>query len=126
MAEAMFICDGPAFGDAPRDLELGGGEFGDKYGDHASDTTRTRALPPPPPSGPPPGPPPSGPPRSETPQQTSPASRPEGGSRGEGGFGHGTILFTTDGDGHGTAYGWFGDRSRRVIETPIAFGRLIR
>jgi len=46
--------------------------------------------------------------------------------KGEGGFGHGTILFTTDGDGHGTAYGWFGERSRGVIETPIAFGRLIR
>jgi len=45
---------------------------------------------------------------------------------GEGGFGHGTILFTTDGDGHGTAYGWFGARSRGVIETPIAFGRLVR
>lgn len=45
---------------------------------------------------------------------------------GEGGFGHGTLLFTTDGDGHGTAYGWYGARSRGVIETPIAFGRLIR
>lgn len=45
---------------------------------------------------------------------------------GEGGFGHGTILFDTDGDGHGIAYGWFGEHSRRLIETPIAFGRLIR
>jgi len=45
---------------------------------------------------------------------------------GAGGFGRGTILFTTDGDGHGVAYGWFGEHSRRVIETPIAFGRLLR
>ncbi len=45
---------------------------------------------------------------------------------GEGGFGHGTILFDTDGDGHGIAYGWFGEHSRRLVETPIAFGRLIR
>lgn len=50
-------------------------------------------------------------------------SRPEG---GEGGFGEGTILFTTDRDGHGTAYGWFGDRSRGVITTPIYFGRVWR
>jgi hypothetical protein len=45
---------------------------------------------------------------------------------GDGGFGHGTILFLTDESGQGTAYGWFGARSRGVIETPIAFGRLIR
>ena len=46
--------------------------------------------------------------------------------QGAGGFGHGTILFTVDDDGQGTAYGWFGDESRRVIETPIAFGRVVR
>ncbi|MCB9700869.1 MAG: hypothetical protein H6711_03130 [Myxococcales bacterium] len=47
---------------------------------------------------------------------------PEGG----GGFGHGTLLVVSDGAGNGIAYGWFGARSRGVIETPIAFGRLIR
>ncbi|MBL4683095.1 MAG: hypothetical protein JKY37_00785 [Nannocystaceae bacterium] len=50
-------------------------------------------------------------------------TRPEG---GEGGWGEGTILFMTDGHGHGTAYGWFGERSRGVIETEIVFGRLTR
>ncbi|MEZ4380147.1 MAG: hypothetical protein R3A79_02275 [Nannocystaceae bacterium] len=44
----------------------------------------------------------------------------------DGGFGHGTILFLTDENGRGIAYGWFGARSRGVITTPIAFGRLIR
>jgi hypothetical protein len=42
---------------------------------------------------------------------------------GDGGFGHGTILFMTDGQGQGTAYGWFG-RARYLIETPIYFGRV--
>lgn len=45
---------------------------------------------------------------------------------GDGGFGHGTLLVLTDGAGQGIAYGWFGARSRGVILTPIAFGRLIK
>ena len=50
-------------------------------------------------------------------------TRPPG---GDGGWGEGTILFVTDGDGRGTAYGWFGARSRGVIETEIVFGRVTR
>jgi len=50
-------------------------------------------------------------------------TRPKG---GEGGWGEGTILFVTDGEGHGTAYGWFGARSRGVIATEIVFGRVTR
>ncbi|MEZ4449376.1 MAG: CHAP domain-containing protein [Nannocystaceae bacterium] len=45
---------------------------------------------------------------------------------GDGGYGEGTLLVLTDGAGQGIAYGWFGARSRGVIETPIAFGRLLR
>ncbi len=45
---------------------------------------------------------------------------------GEGGIGEGTILFLTDETGRGTAYGWFGLRSRGVIETDIVFGRVNR
>lgn len=45
---------------------------------------------------------------------------------GEGGFGEGTILFTTNDNGVGTAYGWFGRRSRGVIATEILFGRVTR
>lgn len=44
---------------------------------------------------------------------------------GEGGYGQGTILFMTDGEGHGTAYGWYGNTTR-LIETPIWFGRVTR
>lgn len=43
-----------------------------------------------------------------------------------GGIGEGTILFLTDETGRGTAYGWFGLKSRGVIETDIVFGRLSR
>ncbi len=50
-------------------------------------------------------------------------SRPDG---GDGGFGHGTIVFLTDGDGHGYGYAWFGRNSRGYVETPIAFGRVHR
>ena len=45
---------------------------------------------------------------------------------GDGGFGEGTLLILTDGEGRGTAYGWFGARSRGVIETDIVFGRVSR
>jgi len=46
--------------------------------------------------------------------------------RGEGGgIGEGTIMFVTDEDGRGTAYGWFGPRSR-TIATDIVFGRVSR
>lgn len=45
---------------------------------------------------------------------------------GGGGIGEGTILFLTDDDGRGTAYGWFGLDSRGVIETDIVFARLSR
>jgi hypothetical protein len=44
---------------------------------------------------------------------------------GEGGYGRGTILFHTDGEGHGIAYGWYGNTSG-LIETPIWFGRVTR
>lgn len=47
-------------------------------------------------------------------------------SKEGGGIGEGTILFMTDGEGHGIAYGWFGKRSRGVIVTEIAFARLSR
>jgi hypothetical protein len=43
---------------------------------------------------------------------------------GVGGFGEGTLLFLTDGDGRPTAYGWYGTESRAVIETRIVLGRL--
>ena len=43
---------------------------------------------------------------------------------GEGGFGIGTLVFLTDGDGHGTHYGWAGTRSGGYVVTPIVFGRL--
>jgi hypothetical protein len=43
---------------------------------------------------------------------------------GEGGFGTGTLLFMTDGQGNATAYGWFGTLSRGVVPTRIVFGRL--
>jgi len=43
---------------------------------------------------------------------------------GEGGYGTGTILFLTDGQGQATAYGWFGTSSPGVIPTRIVFGRL--
>ncbi len=42
----------------------------------------------------------------------------------EGGIGEGTILFLTDGQGQGIAYGWFGARSRGVVVTDIGFARL--
>lgn len=45
---------------------------------------------------------------------------------GDGGIGEGTILFLVDESGRGTAYGWFGRRSRGVIATDIVFGRLSR
>lgn len=45
---------------------------------------------------------------------------------GEGGFGSGTILFTTDGHGTATAYGWHGTRTRWVVPTTILFGRVTR
>lgn len=43
---------------------------------------------------------------------------------GEGGFGIGTLVFLTDGDGHGTHYGWAGTRSGGYVVTPILFGRV--
>jgi hypothetical protein len=45
---------------------------------------------------------------------------------GDGGFGTGTILFTTDGHGTPTAYGWFGTARLTVVSTSIVFGRLSR
>jgi hypothetical protein len=43
---------------------------------------------------------------------------------GRDGFGTGTILVVADPDtGAPTAYGWFGLRSRWVLETRIAIGR---
>ncbi len=43
---------------------------------------------------------------------------------GVGGFGMGTLVFLTDGEGHGTHYGWFGTRSGGYVVTPIVFGRV--
>ncbi len=43
-----------------------------------------------------------------------------------GGIGEGTLLFLTDGEGRGTAYGWFGADSKGVIATDIVFGRVNR
>ncbi len=45
---------------------------------------------------------------------------------GPGGFGSGTILFVTDGQGQPIAYGWHGLNSRRVVPTRIVFGRPTR
>lgn len=45
---------------------------------------------------------------------------------GEGGVGSGTILFLTDEAGAPTHYGWHGARSRWVVETRIAIGRVVR
>jgi len=46
------------------------------------------------------------------------------GDDGVGGFGSGTIMFVTDGDGQGLGYGWFGSESRGVVPTRILFGRV--
>jgi len=45
-------------------------------------------------------------------------------SPGDGGFGLGTLVFLTDGEGHGTHYGWYGTRSGGYVVTPILFGRV--
>lgn len=45
---------------------------------------------------------------------------------GEGGFGIGTLVFLTDGQGHGTHYGWGGTYSSGYVITPILFGRVDR
>ncbi len=46
---------------------------------------------------------------------------------GRTGFGSGTILLVADTEtGAPRAYGWFGLRSRYVMETPIALGRVTR
>jgi hypothetical protein len=45
---------------------------------------------------------------------------------GIGGFGIGTLVFLTDGAGHGTSYGWFGTGSDGYVVTPIVFGRVAR
>lgn len=45
---------------------------------------------------------------------------------GIGGFGVGTLVFLTDGQGHGTHYGWYGTLSEGYVVTPIFFGRVTR
>lgn len=45
---------------------------------------------------------------------------------GVGGFGIGTLVFLTDGQGHGTSYGWVGTLSDGYVVTPIFFGRVTR
>lgn len=45
---------------------------------------------------------------------------------GVGGFGMGTLVFLTDGQGRGTHYGWAGTRSEGYVVTPIVFGRVVR
>lgn len=42
----------------------------------------------------------------------------------ETGFGMGTLLFVTDGDGHPIGYGWFGSQSGGYYETDVVFGRV--
>jgi hypothetical protein len=44
----------------------------------------------------------------------------------DGGFGLGTLVFLTDGEGHGTHYGWYGTESEGFVVTPIVFGRVSR
>lgn len=44
----------------------------------------------------------------------------------DGGYGEGTLMFLTDGAGHGTAYAWHGTFSGASVETGIVFGRLAR
>jgi hypothetical protein len=44
----------------------------------------------------------------------------------EGGFGIGTLLFLTDGDGKVTQYGWSGTQSEWYVVTAVVFGRLHR
>jgi len=43
---------------------------------------------------------------------------------GDGGFGIGTLVFLTDGEGRGTHYGWGGTYSSGYVVTPILFGRV--
>ncbi len=43
---------------------------------------------------------------------------------GAGGFGHGTIIFGTDGNGAPTHYGWHGTRAGMTAETRIVLGRI--
>lgn len=45
---------------------------------------------------------------------------------GDGGYGKGTILFATDGNGQVTGYGWHGSMSQRVVLTRAVFGRVSR
>lgn len=40
------------------------------------------------------------------------------------GFGMGTILFMTDGNGHPIGYAWFGSESSGYYETDVVFGRI--
>ena len=44
----------------------------------------------------------------------------------DGGYGEGTLMFLTDGAGHGTAYAWQGTFSGASVQTDIVFGRLLR
>lgn len=48
-------------------------------------------------------------------------TRPDGSG---GGYGEGTLLVTTDGEGHATGYGWFGRHSDWIVTTSVVFGRL--
>ncbi len=43
---------------------------------------------------------------------------------GEGGWGTGTMLFFTNEQGDVIGYGWHGDESDELVETPIAIGRI--
>jgi hypothetical protein len=44
----------------------------------------------------------------------------------DGGFGLGTVVFLTDGEGRVTSYGWSGTRSEWYVVTPVVFGRVHR
>lgn len=43
-----------------------------------------------------------------------------------GGMGQGAVLFMTDGRGNVTHYGWHGENSSWIIQTPVLFGRVHR
>lgn len=45
---------------------------------------------------------------------------------GDGGYGEGTLLFSTAGDGQVKGYGWQGRHSDYLIHTDVVFGRLVR
>ena len=56
---------------------------------------------------------------TRTPHQDDTRSRGDGG-----GFGFGTMMFVTDGDGKTISYGWHGTNSRGTMPTHVVYGRV--